>query len=205
LSDSELPSICAPLSCDTPSDAGSPTGPEAADPDWRALRGRRVTLDETWRPDAHERPGGAATHQGVVAEVSGGDRDDTGSVELTLTRYDGRSLALQPVGRFTVHDDDTGAVVYTPAAHLARTVPAGFVDAVRHVAPEQWDELAWLRGAQAEGVPPDKAGQLVEIAAQVEWECTRDRDAAEDIAARAAGYALAARAVVDAWGGTTRP
>ncbi|MZD09802.1 hypothetical protein GTW43_32675, partial [Streptomyces sp. SID5785] len=142
-----------------PDQPGTGTG----DVDWRTLRGRRVTLDDGWRYDEDERPARATRHQGVVGDVE--DHDGAGPVELTLTRYDGRSLVLCPVGRFEVRDDDTDVVVHTPAEPVVRTIPAGFVEAVRHVAPEHWEELSWLPGAPADTVLPEQAERLVEIAA----------------------------------------
>ncbi|WP_428957044.1 hypothetical protein [Streptomyces sp. cg35] len=174
----------------------APCDPAAVD--WEALRGRRVVLDNSGASEEDERPGGDAARQGVVSEVR--VAGDDGTVELTLTRYDGRTLVVRPVGRFIVTDDDTGTVLYAPAAPTKRLIPRDFVETVRHVAPERAEDLERMGAADlVDELPAHEAQALVEIAAQVEWECTRERDLLEDPASPAARYAEAARSVVRAW------
>ncbi|WP_189177524.1 hypothetical protein [Streptomyces lasiicapitis] len=137
-------------------------------------------------------------HQGVVTDV----REDgvSGTVELTLTRYDGSTRLLRPIGQFTVTDEDDGHIVYSPARHAARTLPLTFIEAARLLAPEQWkamDEL--LQHTPADRLPPEGALALATLAAQMWWECTSDEDTLDDERSPAARYARAAAYVWQAW------
>ncbi|MFI7340816.1 hypothetical protein ACIBUY_23125 [Streptomyces sp. NPDC050085] len=163
--------------------------------DWQGLKGLRVVLETRWMQDDDERPGREAKHQGVVTDVQEG----TGQVELTLTRYDGRSLVLRPLGRFTVTDDATGTALYTPAVPVTRRIPADFLAAVRQVAPERRDDLDWMRRGPVGELPAHKALEFVELAGQVEWECTREGDLLADADSPAARWAEAARFVAQTW------
>ncbi|MFB7999421.1 hypothetical protein ACFC4G_42315 [Streptomyces sp. NPDC056002] len=162
--------------------------------DWTALRGRRVVLDDGWTDDEHP-----IRHQGVVSgvDVEAGRAD---GIELTLIRYDGSTRLLRPVGRYTVTGGDTGEVLYTPAVRAPRKIPMVFVEAVQRIAPDRWQDLEWaMRTTPADQLPGHRAEALVDLAAQVEWECTRERDVLEDPASPAAAYAEAARRVVEMW------
>lgn len=170
----------------------APDDPAAVD--WAALRGRRVVLDDRWMSD-DERPGREMRHQGAVSDVA-----SAGAIELTLTRYDGSTRLLRPVGQFTVTDGDTGEVLYTPALRAPRKVPMAFIEAVREVAPERWEDLEWvMRTMPVDQLPQQKVEELIDMAAHVEWECTRERDVLDDPASPAAAYAQAARDVVGLW------
>ncbi|MFZ3562691.1 hypothetical protein ACOKM5_42930 [Streptomyces sp. BH097] len=175
----------------------SRTTPEAPDTiDWAALRGRRVVLDDGWMSE-EDRPGRTTRHQGAVSDIK---TSGAGAIELTLTRYDGRTQLLRPVGQFTVTDQDSGTVLYTPEVRAPRRIPMAFIEAVRQIAPERWDDLEWvMRTTSVDQLPPHKASELVNLAAQVEWECTRDDDVLEDPASPAQAYAQAARHVVQMW------
>lgn len=179
----------------------SSTEPEdPAAVDWTALRGRRVVLDDGWTGDEHP-----IRHQGVVSgvDVEAGRAD---GIELTLIRYDGSTRLLRPVGRFTVTGGDTGEVLYTPAVRVPRKIPMDFVEAVRKIAPDRWQDLERaMRTTPADPFPGHKAKELVDLAAQVEWECTRERDVLEDPSSPSAAYAEAARRVVEMWEETMRP
>ncbi|WP_432168259.1 hypothetical protein [Streptomyces sp. bgisy031] len=162
--------------------------------DWTALRGRRVVLDDGWTDDEHP-----IRHQGVVSgvDVEAGRAD---GIELTLIRYDGSTRLLRPVGRYTVTGGDTGEVLYTPAVRAPWKIPVVFVEAVQRIAPDRWQDLEWaMRTTPADQLPGHRAEALVDLAAQVEWECTRERDVLEDPASPAAAYAEAARRVVEMW------
>ncbi|WP_327667936.1 MULTISPECIES: hypothetical protein [unclassified Streptomyces] len=56
-----------------------------------------------------------------------------------------------------------------------------------------------MRTTSVDQLSPHKARELVDLAAQVEWECTRDDDVLVDPASPAQGYAQAARQVVQMW------
>ncbi|MFJ8955338.1 hypothetical protein ACIRO1_35140 [Streptomyces sp. NPDC102381] len=175
----------------------SRTTPEAPDTfDWAALRGCRVVLDDGWLSE-EDRPGRTTRHQGAVSDIK---TSGTGAIELTLTRYDGRTQLLRPVGHFTVTDQDSGTVLYTPKVSAPCRVPMTFIDAVRQIIPERWGDLEWvMRTTSVDQIPPHKVSELVDLAAQVEWECTRDGDVLDDPAAPAQAYAQAARHVVQMW------
>ncbi|MCQ4208961.1 hypothetical protein [Streptomyces longispororuber] len=180
----------------------SGTSTDLAACDWAAWRGRRVVLDDR-RTGDDDSPGCGTQYQGVVSDI---DVGDTGAVELTLTRYDGSTRLLCPVGRFTVTDGDTGDVLYTPARPTAPRIPLEFIEAVRSVAPERWDDLERLMATMSDdGLPPREAEELVDTATHVEWECTRERDVLDDPTSPATSYAQAARHVVETWEATARP
>ncbi|MEU5055294.1 hypothetical protein ACFC18_41630 [Streptomyces sp. NPDC056121] len=164
--------------------------------DWAALRGRRVVLDDRWMSD-DERPARETRHQGVVSNVDFGDARE---IELTLTRYDGSTRLLRPVGQFTVTDNDTDHVLYTPEKRAPREIPMAFIDAVRSLAPDRWVDLERVMRTTPGGrLPQRDATELVDMAAHVEWECTRERDVLDDPASPALTYAQAARSVVEMW------
>ncbi|NGO80991.1 hypothetical protein G6045_35825 [Streptomyces sp. YC504] len=178
-------------------EAVSSTAPDdSAVADWTVLCGRRVVLDDRWISDDEERPGRESRHQGVLSSVAVGNAD---AIELTLTRYDGRTLLVRPVGQFTVTDADTGDVLYAPFGRTPYTLPQAFVTAVREVAPERWDELLWVMRRSVDELSPHKAQELVDLAAHIEWECTQEQDVLDDPASPAAQYADAARHVVQMW------
>ncbi|RFC77935.1 hypothetical protein [Streptomyces sp. AcE210] len=56
-----------------------------------------------------------------------------------------------------------------------------------------------MRMTPADQLPQHKASELVDMAAHVEWECTRERDVLDDPASPALTYAQAARHVVEMW------
>ncbi|MBO1332707.1 hypothetical protein [Streptomyces sp. VRA16 Mangrove soil] len=163
--------------------------------EWQSLKGRRVVLDDHWAQERGGRRERDVVHQGVVTDV----HEEAGKVALTLTRYDGRTIVLHPLGGLTVTDDATGTVLYTPAVRVNRRIPEDFLAAVRHVAPERCDDADRIVRDQVGGLPVDKALELVAIAGEVEWECTRDRDLLDDADSPAGRWAQAARSVARSW------